>query len=320
MPRFGVVALTLLCCVLAAAPVAAVDYIQEASFEVNTGVRQDNFIWDTSGIVQFYDVVTVSSELEWEDLNIYEVGGKGRLVVGNSTMPFATCIRVRGAYGEIYDGEVRDSDYVSADNSKYEFSRSISDGDDGYTFTLNAGIGPQFSFWDGKMSVAFLVGYNYHEQNLRLKNGLQVIGDGYVVPEVGYYMPDLSSSYDATWEGAWVGVDAALRLSPRLMLEASVEVQDVNYEAEANWNLRDDLAHPVSFEHDADGISVITSAALHYLLNDSWALSGNINYGYMVTDAGTHTAYGSDGSVTKIRLKEVEWDSIGATLGLRCIF
>lgn len=304
MPRTGILSLALLCCILASAPLAAADAIREASFEVNSGVRQDSLIWNT-----FY------SELDWDDLDIYEIGGNGRLVVENSSMPFATCIRVRGAYGEIYDGRVRDSDY-----SEYEYSRSISDSDEGDTLTLNGGIGPQFNFWSDRISIAALVGYNYHEQNLTLKDGLQVISDNFKAPAVGTYMPDLDSSYDASWEGVWVGVDATLRFAQRLIVETSVEVQDVNYEAEANWNLRTDLAHPVSFEHDADGICIITSAAVHYLLNESWALSGNVNYGYMVTDDGTHTAYGSDGSATRVRLNEVEWDSIGATLGLRWIF
>jgi hypothetical protein len=320
MPKTIAVALVMLISVCATPLLVEADTVREASFEVNTGVRQDSLIWDTSGVIPYYKELSVGSELDWDELDIYEIGGEGRLVVENGVMPFATCLRIRGAYGSVYDGEVRDSDYIRYDGDTYEFSRSISDSDDGDTLTLNAGIGPQFYLWSDRLSFAVLVGYNYHEQNLTLSDGVQVVGYEGITPPVGTFMPDLDSSYDATWEGAWIGVDAALRLGQRLIVEASVEVQDVKYEAEADWNLRTDLAHPVSFEHDADGICIMTSAAVHYLLNESWALSGNVNYGYMVTDDGAHTAYGSDGSATRIRLEEVEWDSIGATLGLRWIF
>ena len=88
MNRAGTKVLTILCCLLAFVPSAAADAIREASFELNTGARQDRLIWNT-----YY------SELDWDDLDIYEIGGYGRLVVENDAMPFATCIRIRGVYG-----------------------------------------------------------------------------------------------------------------------------------------------------------------------------------------------------------------------------
>lgn len=320
MLRIQIAALILVCSVFVYSPLASADAIREAQFEINSGVRQDRLTWDTSGMVQYHDTFIVSSQLDWDELDVYEIGGNGRLVVENRSMPFATCLRIRGSYGKIYDGEVRDSDYISDAGGTNEFSRSISESDDGDTLTLNAGIGPQFFFWGDKLSIAVLAGYNYQEQNLTLTDGVQVIGTGLNTPAAGTYMPDLNSSYDATWEGVWAGVDASLRLGQRLVVEAMVEVKDVNYEAEADWNLRTDLAHPVSFEHDADGTGMMTSMAVHYLLNESWALSGNVNYAYMLSEDGVHTAYASDGSATRINLNEVEWESFGITLGLRWIF
>jgi hypothetical protein len=321
MPRIIAVALITLISVCATPIFVEADTVREASFEVNTGVRQDNMNWDILGWMTDSDgTFPAASELEWDELDIYEIGGEGRVVMENGVMPFATCLRIRGAYGSVYDGEVRDSDYTNKGYGTFEFSRSISDSDDGDTLTLNAGIGPQFYLWGDRLSFAVLVGYNYHEQNLTISDGTQVVAFSDIVPVAGTYMPNLDSSYDATWEGAWIGVDAALRLGQRLIVEASLEVQDVKYEAEADWNLRTDLAHPVSFEHDADGICIMTSAAVHYLLNESWALSGNVNYGYMFADDGKSTFYRDDGGISRSPLEEVEWDSIGATLGLRWIF
>lgn len=320
MSGIRVAIFVVLCCVLVEIPYAAADSIRAADFEINTGVRRDSLIWDTSGRIPYYEEISVASELDWDELDIYEIGAEGHLVVENDAMPFATCVRVRAAYGTVYDGEVRDSDYIRDSEESFEFSRSISEGDEGDTLTLNAGIGPRFYFWKDRLSLTVLVGYNYHEQNLTLTDGVQVIGTDGVTPAVGTYMPDLDSSYDATWDGIWGGVDSTLELGERLSLGISVEVQDVNYEAEADWNLRTDLAHPVSFEHDADGICIMTSAAVHYLLNESWALSAKINYAYMLAEDGTHTAYGSDSSTTRVSLEEVEWESIGATLGVRWIF
>jgi hypothetical protein len=88
-----------------------------------------------------------------------------------------------------------------------------------------------------------------------------------------------------------------------------------DYEAEADWNLRTDLAHPKSFEHDADGTGVILSADLNVYFNANWALNLNCDYQRWETNAGIDRAFFADGTTSDTRLNEVQWDSYALTIG-----
>ena len=73
MLRIKKAVLTLICCAFVYVPLAGADAIREASFEINSGVRQDRLTWDTSGVVEYYDTYIVSSKLDWDELDIYDI-------------------------------------------------------------------------------------------------------------------------------------------------------------------------------------------------------------------------------------------------------
>lgn len=292
------------------------DQVDELSLELNGGIRQDTLEWNIAGINNNPNIL---SDLEWDELEIYQLGADGKVIIENSKVPFATYLRFGADYGWIVDGDVRDSDYAG-DNRTLEFSRSYSDSDDGDTLDLSAGLGFQFGLFGDRLMITPLVGYSYHEQNLTMKDGRQVVGDGVLVPVAGTLLPELDSSYDTEWDGAWIGVDVAWLLGQRLVLEGSLEYHDVDYEGKADWNLRDDLAHPVSFKHEADGEGIVAEMAIRYLLSDSWALNADVSYSRFETDKGDDTTFFSDGTSATTYLNEVEWESFSTTIGVRYDF
>ena len=79
-----------------------------------------------------------------------------------------------------------------------------------------------------------------------MRNGFQV------VPAFGPFA-GLDSSYESEWSGPWLGVDVLLDLQSGNRAFVRMEKHWVDYYAKANWNLRDAFAHPVSFEHEANG-------------------------------------------------------------------
>jgi len=288
------------------------DNFTELSFSLESGIREDSLDWN---IADSDGSPNVLSELEWDDLEIYQVGFTSKLIVENGKVPFATYIRLKADYGWITDGEVRDSDY-RGDNRSEEYSRSISDGDDGEVWDASIGGGFQFSFFNDCLKIAPLVGYSQHQQDLSMQDGLQVIGNSVVVPTAGTALSDLNSSYDTEWHGPWIGVDIAFVLGTRFLLEGSFEYHYVDYDAEANWNLREDFAHPKSFEHEAEADGIVTECALSFLLSNHWTLTGKASYSNWETNDGDDTTFLADGSVAVTTLNEVNWESYSFMLGI----
>lgn len=283
---------------LAAVAKDGVGYDVGVEYDLGAGYRTDDFDWNIASDITGTQTPNILSELTWSDLNIFqvEVGVKAHV----------ERVYARGSldYGWILDGDNQDSDYLG-DNRTLEFSRSNNDAGDGNVLDASVGIG--YKIIDNKLMVAPLVGYSYHNQDLRIQNGFQTI------PPLGPF-PGLNSSYDAEWDGPWVGVDASVTASERLDLFASFEYHWADYEAEANWNLRADFAHPVSFRHEADGKGIIISAGAGYSPGEHWSVRASGKYMDWETDPGIDRVFFSDGSQAQTRLNEVNWESLAFML------
>ena len=90
------------------------------------------------------------------------------------------------------------------------------------------------------------------------------------------------------------------------------------YEAKANWNLRGDLAHPVSFEHEADGDGWVLTGGYSWHFTSRWALDLQGKYQEWSTDPGIDRVFGANGSTLTTVLNEVNWNSFSATIGVSC--
>jgi hypothetical protein len=302
-------------------PPAAWPYPVRVQLELNNAYRQDDLKWNIAGNRSGSDP-NVLSELSWDDLKIYQLSFQLK-----SIMSKIFYFRGSVAYGWIFDGDVQDSDY-SGDNRTMEWSRSNSDGDDGDVVDASAGIGYPFSF-GRKVEVGIrpLVGYSYHEQNLKITNGQQTLSDpaaappGITPPPLGP-IAGLDSSYEAKWKGPWIGLELNLRAPQpaswiqRLEGDFGIEYHWANYDAQANWNLRSDLAHDNSFDQNADGTGVVYTAGLKFFFNPNWAVSCDFSYQDWQTDEGKDTVNYADGTSQSTQLNEVKWTSTAVGLGI----
>ena len=286
----------------------------ETDLAFSAGYRQDDLDWNIAGYLTVDNYVNVLSELTWDDLESYQVKFQGSLVWPNF-------IAVRGVadYGWIFDGDNQDSDYAGDDRT-LEFSRSNNNSDDGDVWDVSIGIGYPFrTGGEVVITITPLVGYSHHEQNLTLTDGYQTI------PHLGTFF-GLDSSYDTQWYGPWLGIDLNFRAAAinafahRFETFFSYEYHWADYEAEADWNLRDDFAHPKSFAHDADGNGWIVRAGFNLILQQHIALNFNFDYQDWSTDSGTDKIFLADGSTAKTRLNEVNWSSYSLTLGVSIRF
>ena len=255
----------------------------------------------------------ILSELTWEDLNIYELSlGFSSLV--KHTVYFKAYMN----YGRIFSGENQDSDYDS-DNRQDEWSRSNNSADDGSTIDVSLGAGVVLPIVRDTFTLMPMVGFSYHRQDLAMTDGYQTI------PPAGPF-PDLDSTYEAEWRGPWVGLDLHLETDTGwkalqgVYLFAGFEYHWAIYDAKADWNLRDDFEHPVSFEHEADGSGVRIAAGLGASLTERWSLEVGCSQQEWLAEDGTDRVFFSDGTYGETRLNEVNWESRAVGLMIRYQF
>jgi hypothetical protein len=270
----------------------------DASVQIAPGIRHDDLDWNIADIDGSPDIL---SELTWTDLTIIQIKTSGKLIVSDK-------FYMRGSldYGEIIHGENQDSDY-SGDHRTGEYSRSNNSTDDGNVFDVSAGLGYQFRI--KRFTIAPLIGYSYHEQDLKITDGYQTI------PRTGHF-PGLDSKYDAQWTGPWTGLDFSFDIIERLIISGTIEYHWADYKGVGDWNLRDDFEHPKSFEHTTDGKGVLASAAINYAFSRHWGISLTGNYMDWTTDSGTSRTFFADGTDVETGLNEVNWDSVAAELGI----
>jgi len=288
------------------------ELVESMEGTLSLGYRVDQFDWNISGNYQGEDP-NILSELTWEDLEIVQLQLDLALTsrqlswLGNSRLQLAGNL----AYGSIFAGENQDSDYAADDRTE-EWSRSNNGAEDGSSIDVGGAFGPEFQLLQGKIILLPLLGYSLHIQDLSITDGYQTLAPNPL--QVGP-ISGLDSSYCAYWYGPWMGARIQVAPSPSWKLEVRGEYHLVEYFAEADWNLRDDLEHPVSFEHEADGYGTVFGVQSFHQLNPHWSLLFSGTVQSWLAEDGTDITFREDGSRSRTRLNEVNWESISVSFG-----
>lgn len=264
----------------------------------SAGYRLDSLDWNIAGNLAGTSP-NVISELEWRDMQFLQF--KGEFAGTNEEQIY---FRGSAAFGFAFDGQNQDSDYAT-DNRTGEFSRSVNGVDGSHVLDISGAFGRPYSF--GEIDDHYfipLVGLSYHTQQMRMVDGNQVI------PADGPF-PGLDSSYNAEWAGFWLGGDVIFDLQERGTMFTRLEAHWVDFYAQADWNLRGDLAHPVSFDHNAKGTGLVLELGWRdILLADGWAWGVDLSLQRWQTDPGIIFFYGADPADNGAqRLNAVNWSS-----------
>jgi Protochlamydia outer membrane protein len=294
----------------------------QSNGSLSLGYRADSLDWNIDGGSAGPNVL---SELEWRDLDILQLKAEIR-----SINPTGIVFRGNADYGWVLDGVNRDSDYAG-DNRSLEFSRSVNDVGGGRVWDISGGLGQIFSVGeDGQWQIIPMVGFSYHQQDLRMRNGnqrvsslanLQVLDPTATgMPPLGPF-PGLNSSYQAAWYGPWLGADVFLDLKESGTAFARLETHWVNYFAEADWNLRSDFAHPVSFEHKSDGQGWVLELGWQEQPSPFywvWGVSAVVQF--WAAEPGIDRTFYSGGGTGVTKLNEVNWSSRSINVTLQKAF
>jgi hypothetical protein len=307
-------------CLLLFTGSARAEFVESLEMGVHAGYREGQLDWNIAGN-SAGNGPNILSELTWDSLEIYQVGAAGKIAVGNDHVNYHTYLRGHFNYGWILDGRNQDSDY-DGDNRTLEWSRSnnLTRGD--YVLDGSIGLGLQWKSSAKRLSFGLLGGYSHHEQNLRITGGSQTLSESSLAPPKIEPHPlgpiaGLNSTYQTRWRGPWAGVDLELAVTNRLFLLGAFEYHWPKFSAKADWNLRPDLAHPVSFRQEASRArGVVLKAGSRYLLTRMWAVDLSVSHEDWQARNGDLIVYFSDGDTATTRLNQVNWQSSDLTLGL----
>lgn len=303
------------------APQSYQDYIKgysrrdnNTSFSISGGYRVDNLDWNKASDITGTATPNILSELTWSDIQILELelGIRHTQPLGRLTGAY---LELKGNAGVVFSGDNQDSDYFG-DNRTQEFSRSNNSADKGTVFGLSIAGGYSMKWelpWErADLTFIPLVGFGTRKTDFRMQDGFQTI------PATGAF-PGLDSSYETTWKGPFLGMDIAGKFN-RHRLGLRAEYHMIDYLGVGDWNLREDLYNPRSFDHKADGTGTVFNLLYAYEVTPSSEFTIAGNFSQWSTDAGTDRVFFSDFTYTELRFNEANWDSQSIRLGMHYLF
>lgn len=265
------------------------------AYELGMGYRQDNLGWSIAS-----GGVNIASEVNWKKSNIMQIRGAAKFNFWDGWQ-----LRGVASSGAVKSGANRDSDYAG-NNRTQEFLRSDNK-TGGAVRDLSISLGRKFRFFESASAEGVQLvpqaGWSIHRQSLTMRDGQQTL------PANGTLLTGLNNTYDTNWQGAWLGVDALLGLGDSVALTSTLEYHWVDYTADANWNLRNDLAHPISFKHIARGRGIVASVGATYRISRNFQLNVSLEQQRWSTATGYDQTFFVYGVTSYYSLNPVSWDS-----------
>lgn len=226
-------------------------------------------------------------------------------------------LAMAGARGTVTGGRLRDSDYRHPGDD--EHWRSSADVTGNTSATEAAAVGWRLHRLGGPLpDLTFWLGMVRQEHTLRLQNGVQE----FPRPDslVGRPLTDLDSRYVSHWTSPYVAVEPLFRAGP-VQVAGLVEIHLVSrYRGEGTWNLREELAQPLSFEQKATGwgVRASLSGSLRIPLGLSLLLTGVLTR--LAADEGSDVSYLANGGQVRMTLRRAVWTNRTLQVGLRRCF
>lgn len=279
---------------------------------INTQLEMSDseLVWDIASSASATTTPNVLSELSFRDIRslgyVINLGYMNRF---DNNIAFV--LEAEYADSRIQSGRAQDSDYAS-DNRTDEFSRSFSDieSDSINYFSLATGIKTRWLNTKGHY-LSFLIGYKKHNVDITMTNGVVEIPEA----DAGSLIPGLNSTYNSEFRSIFAGLSTEHVFSWGT-IGFRYDLYYTDLKAEADWNLRTDFAHPVSFEQVGDGKGYAATLGYTYNHNRNWDYS--IDYvvtKYHIQD-GYDQTYFSDTTSFIVKLNNSEYKQEAIRIGV----
>lgn len=290
-------------------------YYQQSVYDISVGAavgsRTGDLSWNIANDSTGTLTPNILSELTYDDVEYSEFEAYADVRMRYGFLE-NTIFGFKFKTGTASRGDIKDSDY-NGDNRTEEYSRSTSSAEGSTTRDIEVSLGYLFTLGNA-FTLTPMAAYSLNQQNMEMTKGTQQVSDDSNL-SVGEFKTNLNSSYDAQWNGFWIGGKLEWKATAH-KISAQLQLHRSDYYAEANWNLRSDFAHPKSFAHWADGRGTSFSFGYQYSFSKRFTLSFKAFRESWQTDAGRDVVFFADGTRGATQLNEVTWDSSGYTLGL----
>lgn len=274
---------------------------------------QSSLVWNIAAGPGTHYSPNILSELSFDDMKSRGLGlNLAYLNRLNDRLAFCAALDVLST--NIQSGSVQDSDYYE-NNRQNEFSRSYSKAEGGQQHG-RFDVGFKYR-WFGNRGhyVSVLGGIQRFDQDIDISEGVQFIPQ----EQRGAPLSGLNSSYDSRFDSHFIALISEHAFSWGT-LGIRYEMHNVEFDASANWNLRENFAHPTSFAHTAEGTGTLLLMGYSYAIADHWDLYTYLSRrSFEVSDGYDHT-FLNDGSAVVLRLNEVELDIETVNAGARYWF
>lgn len=280
----------------------------ELNLSYGLGARHDDFRWAVAADLQGGSP-NILSELSWRKLRAWEhqlgleyhseSGWVGRVKLGRTDFNLG--------------GEVQDSDY-NFDNRRGEFSRSLNAAQGSTAQDAGLLMGRRFYLDESdNLTITPVIGRSRNVADLRMNDGVQII------PALGAY-PNQNSRYRAQYDSTIAGVESRWWFLPPFGLDLQWHHHRFNYHAEADWNLRTDFQHPVSFYQQGSGTANRWTVGLLARMNRDWMMELAHSRHRSRLKNGLDVTNNADGTHQYTLLREVDWSSASTSLRLHRSF
>jgi len=254
--------------------------VSKFSIAVKTGYFTNDFKWSIAGNSQGTSP-NILSELIWKDLSGYSIGINSKVKLWKKFFLSADI-----SNSSILAGKVTDTDYQGNDRTS-----------PGYYAALNSNQGTLTDF-------SFNVSYTFQVITLWVEPYFGFVANSQKL----HLLPDqrdvsqtsaLNSTYNTKWQGVSAGSHFTLPAFSKIFVEANLGYSQLKYSAEADWNVIESFAHPVSFKHKANGYSIRSEIGLKYLLRKHLSASLFVGSNNLITGKGIDELFYEDGGSAK---------------------
>lgn len=289
-------------------------FIDTWSLTPSASFTHSELSWSIASDLSGRFAPNILSELNYRDLQAQGLGFTlARLYPVNDNLAlYAELMLSRSV---IQDGSSQDSDYQGNRRSQ-EFSRSYADVDSGLSPTRHFSVGLKMRLPDFPQDFfSVLIGRHRQVVNLTKTNGVIVLPDTLN----GEKLEDLNSTYNSQFDSWSFGISQE-HLMDWGTLSCRYDYYDTEFNAEANWNLRTDFAHPVSFIHQGFGEGHSLQLGYAREITNTVQLQLHWQRSLYQIDPGYDVTFFTTRQPLATRLNQVNYASRQVQIGISYIF
>ncbi|MEM6643358.1 MAG: hypothetical protein AAF616_10285 [Bacteroidota bacterium] len=248
---------------------------------VKTGLASDYFSWNIAGDINGNNP-NVFSELVWENVLGFQAEHNLRV-----TYREKISFQLTGAKTLFFTGKVTDTDFASDNRQDVVFFEELqADGSKSHLIGISGG----YTLLHKKnWIITQYAGFRYSDHRYR-------IIDSDIV--------DLDSEYHARWIGFFSQTGVYWKFNNKLRFSGNFIYEQLDYSAEARWNLIEIFRQPLSFDHRAKGYGISGSLLCSLNIFKNFDLGLEVRRHKRTTGAGIENLYLVDGPTLKTKVNK----------------